>query len=110
MGLSLVDRVRSAEAADDEEGEPAAHEIFVNTGFFVPLGRFRLTQELNWSNNRWNHGGEENELFWTPGVVIDLPGDQEIGLGVPIGLTDDADDVRIIAMWTWEAELFSDDD
>ena len=110
LGLSFVDRVRSAAEVEEDEVEPEAHEAFVNAGFFVPVGRVVLTQELNWSNNRWNRGGDENELFWTPGVVVDLPGNQEVGFGFPVGLTGDADDVRVIAMWTWEVELFSDDD
>ena len=109
LGLSLVDRVRTPETDLGDEVEPAAHELFVNIGFFLPLGRFHLTQELNWSNNRWNHDGEENELYWTPGLVVGLPGNQEIGLGVPIGLSDDADDFRVIAMWTWETELGPED-
>lgn len=61
-----------------------------NVGLFIPLPLVCLTGELNYIS------GEEKELYFTPGLVWDLPGTWEIGIGCPIGLNDDADDFRFI--------------
>ncbi len=100
VGLALVRRSRGTDSGE-EEG-PAAHELSVNTGFLVPVQNLRFVAELNWSTNRWNHEGDEASLFLTPGVVWDLPGTWEVGVGVPIGLMDNEDRFRVIGQLTWE--------
>ena len=96
VALGLVRQTRG-----DSDEDPA-HELSVNTGLIVPMHDFRLVGELNYATNRWNHDGDESELFLTPGLVWDLPGTWELGVGVPIGLTDGADDYRVITQLTWE--------
>ncbi|MEO8379114.1 MAG: hypothetical protein ABI779_05580 [Acidobacteriota bacterium] len=97
VGLGLVRRTRGG----DDEGQPA-HELSVNTGLLVPVQNFRLVAELNWASNRWNHDGDETSLFVTPGVVWDLPGTWELGVGVPIGLMNEGDRYRVITQLIYE--------
>jgi hypothetical protein len=98
-GLSLLHRAKSA--GDSREAEPAAHELQIGGGFLLPFGSFVFSGEVTWSNNRWNHG-DENECYITPGLTWKLPGDWELGAGVPVGLTDDSDPFRIILQITKE--------
>lgn len=100
VGVGLVSRVESPE--DPEEEEPEAHELGINLGVFFPAGSVVVTAEINWSTNTWNHDGEDNELYLTPGLVRPFAGGWEAGLGIPIGLNDDSDDFRLIAMLTAE--------
>jgi len=99
VGLGLVRRSRSSDEGDDAA---PAHELSFNTGLVVPVGNARLIGGLNWSSNKWNHDGDESSLFVTPGVVWDLPGTWEAGVGVPIGLTDSSDRYRVVGQLIWE--------
>jgi hypothetical protein len=89
VGVGLVQRVRRRVGADEEE--PAAHEFNFNAGMFMPFRRMVFTGEFNLSTNRWNNGGQEREMYLTPGVIWRLPHAWEIGFGVPVGLTRDSD-------------------
>jgi hypothetical protein len=100
IGLGLVQRVK--EPADARDREPAAHEFAWSTGFFVPFTHWVASVELNGSNNRWNHGGEVNQIYLTPGCVWKLSRSAEMGLGVPIGLNRGSDCFRIIAQLIYE--------
>lgn len=99
-GFSFVKRNKTPEHF--EELEPEAHEYNLNLGFFMPRQSFTWTTELNWSTNRWNNDGEENTLYLTPGGVWMLWDIVEVGLGVPLGLTADAEDYKLKAMFTLE--------
>lgn len=96
IGFGFVHRVKG------DEDEPAAHEFFWNTGIFVPVKQVVLTSELNWQTNRWNRAGKDNELYFTPGVVWHPSRTWEIGLGLGVGLTRDADKLRGIVKLTYE--------
>lgn len=96
VALDLVRRTRG------ESDTAPAHELSVNGGIIVPLQNVRLVGELNSSTNRWNHGGQESALYFTPGVVWHLPARWEAGIGVPIGLNNGADRYRVIAQLIWE--------
>lgn len=104
VGIGLVQRVKQAD--DPEEREPAAHECTLNVGFFLPLplpvGTLIVTSEFNWMTNRWNNDGQEDQKYYTPGLVWHLPSGWEIGIGAAIGLNRDADDYRIISTLTFE--------
>lgn len=100
IGVGFVQRVRRPVEADEEE--PAAREFNFNAGMFVPLRRLVLTGEFNLSTNRWNNGGSAREMYLTPGVVWRLPRDWEIGVGVPFGLTRDAERSGAIFKLTYE--------
>ena len=89
VGVGFVQRARQRAGSDDLE--PAAHEFNLGVGMFVPFRRLVLTGEFNLSTNRWNHGGREREMYATPGAVWRLPRNWEMGIGVPVGLTRDAD-------------------
>jgi hypothetical protein len=108
VGLGLVQRVKNHDDPTDDEA--AAHELTGNVGFFVPVGPLFLTAEFNWLNNQWNNDGEENQMYLTPGLVWDLPGTWEVGVGVPIGLNEASDDFRVITQLTYEFNLLGEEE
>lgn len=103
VSIGFVDRTKNH--ADPDEDEPEAHELNWNIGFFIPYQQLRITAEFNWKTNEWNNSGEENELFVTPGLVWDLPGTWELGVGVPIGLNSKSDNYRIITQLSYEFDV-----
>jgi hypothetical protein len=90
IGLAFIQRESGHDA------EPAAHEFVWNNGLFLPLGGFVWSAEFNWSNNEWNHGGKNNEFYFTPGWTWSPAAGWELGAGVPIGLNSSSDDFRVI--------------
>ncbi len=68
-------------------------EAFVNLGFFTPVGNAVLTTEWNWN---------DEEHYFTPGLVWQPYEDWELGLGIPIGLNSGADNTRVIFKLTYE--------
>lgn len=100
VGFGLVQRVRTPD--DRADREPAAHELVWNSGVFVPFSSVVTTLEFSWRNNQWNHGGDENEVYLTPGAVWKLPEDIEVGVGVPFGLNRQSDSIGVITTLTWE--------
>ncbi len=80
IGLGFVQRVK--EPADASDREPAAHEFAWSAGFFVPFKGWVPTLEFSGNNNRWNHGGKDNQMYLTPGCVWKLFRAAEIGAGV----------------------------
>jgi hypothetical protein len=98
-GFNFVERVKEPDNPDDEE--PEAHEFILNGGFFIPIQQLVVTTEINWNNNEWNNDGDKDELYLTPGLVWSLSESWEIGAGMPVGLTDDSDDFRVIGMVTY---------
>ncbi len=105
--VGFVQRVRSP--SDPDEAEPPSHELGWSSGFFVPVGPIRLTLELTLETNEWNNRGEEAGWSLTPGVVWDLPGRWEIGIGVPIGLSGD-EEWAATGLLIYELDLFQDED
>ena len=100
VSVGFVDRGKSHE--DPDEDEPEAHEFNWSAGFFVPVGPLRLVSEFNGTTNEWNNEGDENEIYWTPGVVWDISDAWEFGVGAPIGLNDKSDNYRVIAQLIFE--------
>lgn len=118
IGLSLVKSARSTMSMDNNRGgdeeifgivfnenEPAAHSVFVNAGYFFPVGNARYVIEANWENNQWNHNGEDNEFYLTPGIVWELPKNWEIALGGSFGLTPTSDKYEIFSRVTFEFDI-----
>ncbi|MBT3182935.1 MAG: hypothetical protein HOI59_08505 [Nitrospina sp.] len=97
---------RTQNHADQSEDEAEANDFHLHVGFFIPVGLARLTTELVWITNEWHNQGDENKLFLTPGLVWDLPGTWEWGIGVPIGLNDKSDNYRIITHLIYEFDVF----
>ncbi|PYS34622.1 MAG: hypothetical protein DMG14_28980 [Acidobacteria bacterium] len=54
----------------------AAHKVEWNSTILVPYDRFRFIVEYNWNTNKWNHGGQDDQKYVTPGIVWDF---QECG-------------------------------
>jgi outer membrane putative beta-barrel porin/alpha-amylase len=98
--LDFVHRLKGNE--DSDKNEPAAHESRVTSGFFIPFNRLVYTTEFTWQTNEWNNGGNDSEMYITPGLVVNLPGAWEAGVGVPIGLTEDSDNFRVIGRVNFE--------
>src|SRR4030095_13351931 len=101
--LDFVHRLK--ENKESVENEPAAHELTMNSGFFIPFYPFVYTTEFTWQTNEWNNGGNDSEMYITPGLVVNLPGRWEAGVGAPIGLTEDSDNFRVIGMATFEVNV-----
>jgi len=100
VGVTFVQHARRKLGADDDA--PAAQKFDVGVGTFMPFGHLVFTSEFNLSTNRWNNGGREREIYATPGVVWRLPGNLEIGVGTPVGLTRDADKFGAILKLVYE--------
>ena len=94
IGFSFVQRLKRP--ADSDDAEPAAHELDWGAGFFTLLPQGALTMEFNLANNRWNHHGQENQLYLTPGWLWHPIKHTEIGFGVPLGLNRQSDRCDII--------------
>nr|NIV06662.1 hypothetical protein [candidate division Zixibacteria bacterium]NIW78454.1 hypothetical protein [Calditrichia bacterium] len=100
LGFNWVDRIRTP----SQGAARKAHDLFWNVGGFLPIGPWRLTLEINGSNNQWN-GGNNNDVFLTPGVIYKLSKAWEAGVAVPVGLTPSSDSYRIVGYLMWEFEL-----
>ncbi|MBC8283705.1 MAG: hypothetical protein H8E32_07820 [Nitrospinae bacterium] len=103
LSVGFADRKLRHEDPDEDEVE--ANELSWNVGFFIPIGPIRLTTEFNWQTNEWHNSGDENQIFLTPGVVWDLPGTWEWGIGAPLGLNDKTDNYRIITQLIYEFDI-----
>jgi hypothetical protein len=79
------------------DGQPAESTIELNSGMFIAHRQARFVTEINWSK-----GKTENALYLTPGIVFELPHSMEVGVGIPLGLTRDADRVRAIVKLVYE--------
>jgi hypothetical protein len=100
IGLGLVQRLKRPADADD--AKPAAHELDWGAGFFTLLPQGAFTLEFNLANNRWNHHGEEDDLYVTPGWLWHPFKHTEVGLGVPVGLNRQSDRYDLIAHIVYE--------
>ena len=100
LGFTWADQIRSVSLDSD----PALDRFFWNLGAFFPFGSWRATMEINGSNNRWD-GGNDNEIFITPGIINKLSREWEIGIAAPIGATRTSDDYRVVGYLMWEFEL-----
>lgn len=73
-------------------------EKFVNIGAFLAL--------RNWVPSlEWNRSQEEEDRYLTPGLTWTSGRAWNIGLGVPIGLKDEADDYRVVLQIIHEGML-----
>ncbi len=100
FGFNWVDQIRNV----PEGSESATDSIIWNVGAFYPIGPWRATLEINGSNNEWD-GGNQNEIFITPGIIYKLSREWEIGIAAPIGTTKSSDDYRVVGYLMWEFEL-----
>ena len=73
-------------------------EKFVNVGAFVPLRNWVPSLEWNWSE-------DAEERYLTPGLTWHAADAWYLGLGVPVGLEDEADDYRVIFQIVYESML-----
>ena len=100
FGFDWVDQIRNV----PESTAPEADSISWNVGAFFPIGFWRATLEINGINNKWD-GGNQNDIYITPGTIYKLSKEWEIGLATPIGATNTSDDYRIVGYLMWEFEL-----
>jgi hypothetical protein len=82
----------------------AGKELNVSGGLFVPFNKLVFTSELSWRNSKL-YSGDENQLYLTPGIIINLPSSWEAGLGIPVGLNKNSDKFTILALLTYEFSL-----
>lgn len=93
-GMSFVQRVQTPR--DHTNSAPNAHRLRVNTGIALRSRYINFSTELNWRTSEWNHNGDINSLYRTPGVSYQPADHIEMGIGVPVGLTKKSDNVRIL--------------
>ncbi len=86
----------------DEAGEPEAHEFVWSTGFFIPFKHWVASLECSGSNNRWNHGGQNNEVRLTPGLVWKISPSVELGVAVSYGLNQKSEGFKFITQLVYE--------
>jgi hypothetical protein len=95
LGLSIVQRVRTA--ADPEAEDSESNQIIANAGFFDQLTRrWIVTLELNWTTSRFGNFGEESSFYVTPGSLFNLTPGLQAGIGAPIGINSGAARYQII--------------
>ena len=91
---------------DDSTDSDSESELAMNLGCFIPLDKFVVTTEFNWQNE-----DDLNMLYLTPGLVFpDVVDGWEFGIGASIGFSDAADTFSLMGMFTYEFDLFGDDE
>ena len=100
FGFNWVNQIRSP----PENSEHEVDSLLWNIGSFLPIGLWRAVLEINGKNSPLD-SGEKNEIYCTPGLIYKLSKEWEVGLGVPVGLTNISDDYRVIGYLMWEFEL-----
>lgn len=100
LGMEFVDRVRAPE--DPADKEPSAHSFNWGAGMFVPIHQCIASLEFNMSSNKWNHDGEEMELYLTPGFTWVIHEQMEIGLGTPLGINESSEDFLVVGKLIFE--------
>lgn len=81
VGPEFVQRVRGDE--DEDEGE--AHALVLGGGLVLPWSQFAVSLEGRWTNNRWNHHGEENRIEAGPGLHWRPTRSWQVGAGCVFG-------------------------
>jgi hypothetical protein len=89
------------------EFEPT--ELNLSGGFFVPFKHIVLTSEFSCNTSKLT-GGNEIQLYYTPGVVLNLPGAWEVGVGFPLGLNRQSNNYGAMAMITLEFNISGKND
>jgi hypothetical protein len=93
-GFSFVQRAKRHSNPQDDE--PAAHSFICNVGADIRTLNTNYSLELNLKYNKWNHNGNQNILYATPGIYHQIQKNVKIGIGVPIGLTHDSDKYQVL--------------
>lgn len=94
VGLRFARPVTQSTGPDDNKEGKA---VEWNSGMFVLYRRSRFTTEITWTR-----GANESRLYFTPGIIWKLPWDLEFGVGVPLGLSRDADSFRMVVKTVYE--------
>lgn len=81
------------------EHEPT--KLNSGVGLLVPYKFIVFTSEFSCETNILN-GGHETELYFTPGIILNLPGEWEAGIGIPIGLNQQSGKNDLTLMLTFE--------
>lgn len=92
--ISFVQREKHH--TDRSKDATSAHDFIFNFGIAERSEKINYSLEFNWITDTWNHEGDSNEFYVTPGVFAYVRKDVAIGLGVPIGLTRDSDKFQVI--------------
>ncbi len=90
-----------SEADDSLEKEALGWSWHI--GALFPGERLHFSAEVSWRHE------DDLHTYLTPGLIWEILGGFQIGVGIPIGLSDSADTFRIASFLTYEFELFEDD-
>ncbi|MFK7848949.1 MAG: hypothetical protein AB8G77_26920 [Rhodothermales bacterium] len=92
------------ESSSEEEEELESPGWSLHIGAILPVKQFYLSAEMGWM-----HEEGDMQMYITPGAVFEVIDDFQIGVGIPIGISDYADTFRIATFFTYEFELFERD-
>lgn len=93
--------------AETHVSEPT--EFNLNGGLLFPCKSMVFTSEISYATNKLS-GGDGIELYYTPGLIFNLPGGWEAGLGIPVGLNKQSDNSGVIGMLIFEFNASGKDD
>jgi len=106
VGFDFVEKVESVSSGNQViQQPPTAHSFFLDAGFYIPVGSMRYVSQINWNNNRWNHNGTTDALYFSPGIIWEAAKKLELGISAPIGLTYESDYYQILAEVTYDIDL-----
>lgn len=96
----------SIELELSEEDDPLEEEALgwsLHIGALLPGERLHFSAELGWIQE------DDLHTYVTPGAIWEILEGFQVGVGIPIGLSDAADTFRISSFLTYEFELFERD-
>jgi hypothetical protein len=96
-----IEFANSSTNDDQDDGEEEGNEMTISGGVFIPLGNLIFTAESTWQSDNLSDG-DESQLYLTPGIIFNLPDGWEAGIGVPVGLNEQSDNFRVMALLTFE--------
>ena len=109
LNLFVMTSLEFFDRRNKSNEEPESTELNLNGGFLVPYKFIVFTSEFSCNTSKLT-GGNEIQLYDTPGFILNLPGTWEAGLGFPLGLNQQSDKYGIIAMLTFEFNISDKND
>ncbi len=103
LGVRVLQRIQNPN--DPEVVSSSAPVIEATLGYAVRTRRVNYSLDFDWYNNHWARRGDINELYVTPGIFILICENADIGIGVPVGLTKDADKFKLLIQGSYTFSL-----
>jgi len=106
ISYGFIDSDSDTLLLEDEEDEAG-----VSVAYALPIGeRFAVMAELSAESNEWLADGDETEAVFAPGLAWQISDNVQLGMSIPVGLTDDSADWGILVQVGTEMNFLGDDD